>query len=219
MSDTGLTPDPDIERSRDWLGPERLLAFSDGVVAIALTLLILPLAELVPEVEEPTHSGLDILTDNLAPIGSFILSFAVIARFWVAHHRVFDGAPRVSPLVVWVNTLWLFSIVVLPFPTEMVGAFSEDPFTLHFYVATLFVSSALLTVMSVLVARSRPPEEHAMSRRAGSGSTAVLLLVILVVTFVAPQLGYWPMLLLFATSPVERLLGSVVRRRGGRGGD
>lgn len=200
---------------RDTLGPERLLAFSDGVVAIALTLLILPLAELVPEIEEPQRSGLSIITENLAPIGSFVLSFAVIARFWAAHHRVFDGQPRVSPLVVWVNTIWLFSIVVLPFPTEMVGAFSEDPFTLHFYVATLFVSSALLTVMSVLVARSRPPEEHAMRRRVGSGSTAVLLLVILIVTFVAPHLGYWPMLLLFATSPLERLLRGAVQRRVG----
>jgi uncharacterized membrane protein len=202
--------EPDGERDR--LGPERLLAFSDGVIAIALTLLVLPLAELVPETQEPTGSGLSIVTDNLAPIGSFVLSFAVIARFWAAHHRVFDEAPRVSPRVVWINTLWLFTVVVLPFPTEMLGTFTVDPFTLRFYVATLFASSALLTVMTVLVARSRPAEDRARAARMGSGGTAALLLLIFVITLVAPGLGYWPLLLLFATSPVERLTGPLLRR-------
>lgn len=202
--------EPDGERER--LGPERLLAFSDGVVAIALTLLILPLAELVPETSEPTGSGLTIITDNLAPIGSFVLSFVVIARFWAAHHRVFDDAPRVSPGIVWVNTVWLFTVVVLPFPTEMVGAFPEDPFTLRFYVAALLASSAVLTVTTVLVARSRPRDERAQALLSGSGATALLLLVVFVTTLVAPGLGYWPLLLLVATSPVERLTGPLLRR-------
>jgi uncharacterized membrane protein len=209
VSEAGPAP----ARSPDRLGPERLLAFSDGVVAIALTLLILPLAELVPEAGEPTGSGLSIITENLAPIGSFALSFAVIARFWSAHHRVFDRARTVSPMIVWVNTLWLFTVVVLPFPTEMVGTFSDDPFTLRFYVLTLFVSSALLTVMTVLVHRTLPSEDHAPRRYATAGSTAGLLFVVVVVTVVAPQWGYWPLLLLFATGPLEGLLGQAIARR------
>ena len=127
VTDPEPAPDVDPDVDPDRLGPERLLAFSDGVVAIALTLLVLPLAELVPEAEEPTGSGLGILTDNLSLIGSFALSFVVIARFWAAHHRVFDGARRVGPAIVWVNTAWLFTIVVLPFPTEMVGTLPRRP--------------------------------------------------------------------------------------------
>ncbi|MDD7937089.1 TMEM175 family protein [Actinomycetospora lutea] len=198
------------EPGRDRLGPERLLAFSDGVVAIGLTLLVLPLAELVPDTDQEGASALPIITDNLAPIGSFVLSFAVIARFWAAHHRVFDGAPRVSPLLVWVNTVWLFTIVVMPFPTEMVGSFPEDPFTLRLYVGTLFASSALLTVMTLLVQRARPPAERTVEH--GSGGTGAVLLVIFLVTLVAPGLGYWPLLLLFLTSPAERLLAPLVER-------
>jgi uncharacterized membrane protein len=193
-----------------WLGPERLLAFSDGVVAIGLTLLVLPLAELVPDAQEPRGSGLEIITDNLAPIGSFALSFAVIARFWAAHHRVFDDAPRVSPVLVWVNTVWLFTIVVMPFPTEMVGSFPDDPFTLRFYVGTLFASSALLTVMTFLVQRSRAPADRGTEH--GSGGTGAVLLVIFIVTLVAPQLGYWPLLLLFLSGPAEGLLAPRVER-------
>jgi uncharacterized membrane protein len=196
-----------------WLGKDRLLAFSDGVVAIALTLLVLPLAELVPEAAQPARSGLTIVTDNLAPIGSFVLSFVVIARFWAAHHRVFDPARRVGRALVWVNTAWLFTIVVLPFPTEMIGAFSDDPFTLRFYVLTLFVSSALLAVITVLVRRSLVEEDHPAPRHVATGGTAALFLLVFLVTLVAPQWGYWPLLLLLATGPVERLLGPVIDRR------
>ena len=220
MTDPEPVPgvDPDTDPDPDRLGPERLLAFSDGVVAIALTLLVLPLADLVPEVEEPTGSGLSLLTDNLSLIGSFALSFVVIARFWAAHHRVFDGARRVGPAIVWVNTAWLFTIVVLPFPTEMVGTFPTDPFTLRFYVLMLFVSSALLTVMTVLVRRTRAPDGQAPRRYAASGTTAGLLFVVVVVTLVAPQWGYWPLLLLFATGPVEGVLRRAIeRRRASRG--
>lgn len=199
----------------DWLGPERLLAFSDGVVAIALTLLVLPLAELVPEAQEATRSGLAVITDNLAPIGSFVLSFVVIARFWAAHHRVFDAAQRVSPRLVWVNTAWLFTIVVVPFPTEMVGAFEDDPFPLRFYVFTLFASSALLSIMAVMVRRS-PAAAPGAPRHNATGSTASLFLLVFVVTLVAPQWGYWPLLLLFATGPLERLLGPPLERRWNR---
>ncbi|MDD7965004.1 TMEM175 family protein [Actinomycetospora lemnae] len=205
--------DAQVDEQGDWLGPERLLAFSDGVVAIALTLLVLPLAELVPEVAEPETSGLTVITDNLAAIGSFVLSFAVIARFWAAHHRVFDRARRVSHTLVGVNTAWLFTIVVLPFPTEMIASFPEDPFTLRFYVATLFASSALLTVTAVLVRRSLPGDEAQGLRNTAAGGTALLLLLVLVVTLVAPSLGYWPLLLLFLTSPIERVLGPLVERR------
>ncbi|GLZ44434.1 DUF1211 domain-containing membrane protein [Actinomycetospora sp. NBRC 106375] len=215
MSDpaTGPTTGPDRPDDVGWLGPERLLAFSDGVVAIALTLLILPLAELVPEAGEAGRSGLSVITENLAPIGSFVLSFVVIGRFWAAHHRVFNAAERVSSRLVWVNTAWLFTIVVLPFPTEMVGAFEDDPFTLRFYVLTLFVSSALLSVMTVMVRRSRTDADPAAPRHIATGSTASLFLVVFLVTLVAPQWGYWPLLLLLATNPLERLLGPVVDRR------
>lgn len=196
-----------------WLGPERLLAFSDGVVAIALTLLVLPLADLVPEAGERGRSGLTLITGNLALIGSFLLSFAVIARYWAAHHRLFGYAKHVSPALIRWNTLWLFTIVVLPFPTEMVGTFGDDPFTLRFYVGTLFASSALLTVMTLVVGRTLPPAQRAPMRHATAAGTSGLLFVALLVTLVAPQLGYWPLLLLFLTPPLERALGPVVERR------
>lgn len=206
-------PAPGDPGRRDQLGPERLLAFSDGVVAIALTLLVLPLAELVPEAEQHTRSGLAVITDNLGAIGAFLLSFAVIGSFWASHHRLFDVARAVSSGLVRWNTLWLFTIVVLPFPTEMVATFGDDPFTHRFYVGTLLASSALLMVMTVLVGRTLPVEDRARMRHAPALASTLLLLAIFLLTLVAPQLGYWPLLGLFATPLVARALAPVVRRR------
>jgi uncharacterized membrane protein len=62
--------------------PERLVYFSDAVVAIALTLLVLPLAEAVPEAVSKHADSLKVITENQWKIYSFLLSFAVIARLW-----------------------------------------------------------------------------------------------------------------------------------------
>lgn len=82
--------DGGVDDAAGRLGPERLLAFSDGVVAIALTLLVLPLADLVPDRVEPGRSALPLLTGNLPLVGSFLLSFLVVGRFRMVHHRLFD---------------------------------------------------------------------------------------------------------------------------------
>ncbi|GAA4770862.1 TMEM175 family protein [Actinomycetospora chibensis] len=212
MTDPEPIPDVDPDVDPDRLGPERLLAFSDGVVAIALTLLILPLAELVPETAGPEATGLTVLRENLAPIGSFLLSFLVIGRFWAAHHRVFARARTASRALVQWNLAWLLTIVVLPFPTEMVGAYSEDPFTLRFYVGTLLVSAALLSWMTVLISRALGPAARAGLRDMSFGGTTLALVVVFAVTLVAPGLGYWPILLLFLSPVLDRLLRPLTRR-------
>lgn len=82
--------------------PERLVFFSDAVVAIALTLLVLPLTELVPEVVVAEHGrSFEVVTDNQWQIYSFLLSFAVIARLRMGHHRLFEQVRAYSgPLLV-----------------------------------------------------------------------------------------------------------------------
>ncbi|HSK60885.1 MAG TPA: TMEM175 family protein [Actinomycetospora sp.] len=205
---TNRTSDRDGAR----LAPDRLLAFSDAVVAIALTVLVLPLAELVPDADEPDRSGLTLIQDNLAPIGSFLLSFVVIGAFWAAHHRLFARAADAGRVLVWWNFAWLLTIVVLPVPTKMVGSFEDDPFTLRFYVGTLFVSSGLLTVLTVLVGRSLDRAGRAALDHTGAAASSLVLLVIFVLTLIAPGVGYWPLLLLLVTFLLDRPLRPITAR-------
>jgi uncharacterized membrane protein len=177
-------------------GAERLVFFTDAVVAIAITLLVLPLVDAVGEAVDAGRGSVEVVTGNLSQIFSFLLSFVVIARLWTAHHRLFDGVATASRRVVALNMLWVLTIVVLPFPTEMVGGYGDDLFTTLLYIGTILASSACLTALSTAL-RGRLV--------GGAGSmTALLALALLVAAFI-PGVRYGALLLLFLAPLVERL--------------
>ena len=100
------------ERERDL---ERLLTFVDAVVAIAITLLVLPLAEIGSQLGTGTVA--DLLREHAIDILGFLLSFTVIARLWLAQHQIVRNLVRQSPAVVRLLLAWTLTIVFLPFPT------------------------------------------------------------------------------------------------------
>lgn len=92
---------------------DQIIAFSDGVVAIAITLLILPLTEIHPA-EGATLA--DVVVENRAALGAFALSFAVIANYWTIQ-RPFRPFRRHNARIVLLNMFWLAAIVfLLSFP-------------------------------------------------------------------------------------------------------
>ena len=196
---------------------ERLVFFTDAVVAIALTLLILPLVDRVPEAGRSGLDLRDLLRDSLSELGSFLLSFAVIFRFWWAHHQLFRHVSGVSTPVVRWTLVWLLSIVFLPWPTVIITAYDTSALTVLLYVGTLVLSSGSLTALAVVVHRN-PGLSEGRSREAreevlGIGSSFAALVVALVLgTAFSATLGYWPLLLLFVTPPFEAL----VKRRWAR---
>jgi uncharacterized membrane protein len=95
----------------------RIAAFSDGVYAIAITLLALQLAI-------PSGDHVDVWAElkELSPsFLSFAISFAVIGAYWVAHHRLYSLIERYDRKLIWLNLLSLFFIVLMPFTTTLVG--------------------------------------------------------------------------------------------------
>jgi uncharacterized membrane protein len=135
--------------------PERLVFFSDAVVAIALTLLVLPLTGAVPDAVSRHTSAFQLITENQWQIFSFLLSFVVIARLWIVHHRLFEQVVAYNQRLIVLNLCWLLTIAVLPFPTEMAGAFGNDRFTVTFYIGTVLASKIFLFAMTVII-RSAP---------------------------------------------------------------
>jgi TMEM175 potassium channel family protein len=191
---------------------ERLVFFTDAVVAIALTLLVLPLTDLVPELVAEHKPAVEAVTHNWAKIVSFLISFVVIGRFWFVHHRIFEHVRAYSTALVRINFCWLLTIALLPFPSELIGAYQAERFTVAFYLGTLLASSLCHTAL-VLIVRHDPqvrgdaepvPDEMFWNFVVSSGVFALAF----VVGFVQPGLGYYVLLLLaFPATIVRRVLG------------
>jgi uncharacterized membrane protein len=93
----------------------RVEAFSDGVLAIAITLLVLELR--VPEAEELSHGLAEYLSGQWSSYAAYLLSFVIIGIMWVNHHAVFARVVRVDRPPLLLNLHLLLWIAVLPFPT------------------------------------------------------------------------------------------------------
>jgi len=197
---------PDSPPARRSVG--RLTAFSDGVVSIAATLLVLPLVDTAAD-EQVSGFG-EFFARNGDQLLVLALSFAVILRFWLIHHSLFDDLIAFTPALFWANAVWLFSIVLIPFPTELIaGGGASNRTTDALYIATLLITSLAGLVMKVIM--SRHPELLAPGAKRdtqwGPAITApVSIAVALVVSQVVPGAGLWSLFLLFAAVPVDRYL-------------
>jgi uncharacterized membrane protein len=198
-------------------GLERIIFFTDAVVAIAITLLVLPLVEIVPAVagqHEPSIPTL--LADHVGQIGAFVLSFAVIARLWVAHHSLFEHVNGYHAPLLTLNLLWAFTIVLLPLPTAITAVYPPSTLTVALYIGLMSVNSIVLTIITLMV-RNNPhlelPERPIGNRQvAGSVVTTVAFLLALAIGILVPGVNYWGLLLLAATGPIDRLAARWLNR-------
>ncbi len=106
------------ERARDF---DRFLTFIDAIIAIAITLLVLPLVELVGDLGAG-GSVRDLLDEHSAQIWAFFLSFVVIANLWLVQHRMLRNVVASNDTLTRLMLLWSLTVVVLPFPTALVAA-------------------------------------------------------------------------------------------------
>ena len=119
---------------------ERVQAFSDGVFAVAITLLVL---DLVPPAAN-TRDLLGSLADHWPDFAAFALSFLTIGIIWVNHHVVFDAVRRVDRPLLFLNLGLLMSVVLLPFSTSMFARFVVAGAAQSHVAAALFSGSLLL---------------------------------------------------------------------------
>jgi uncharacterized membrane protein len=188
----------------------RIVAFTDGVFAIAITLLVLSLD--VP----PDLAGADLhgfLVDSWRQLFAYFLSFAVIGRFWISHHDMFSLLHDFDRRLIVLNLAYLSMIVLIPFPTELLGDFGDRTDAVVLYAAAIG-TAALLTALIVrdalrrgLVAPAR--RERAERMVAGIMVPALVFYASIPVALLSPLAGQlvWLALLL---QQVPRGLG---RRR------
>lgn len=215
MPETDDPPTPSAAQPR--LHPaERVVFFTDAVVAIAMTLLILPLMESVSEASgegDATHW----LGEHFGQLLAFVLSFVIIGQFWLTHHRYFKHVERLTQSMVVLNFVWLFTIVWLPIPTAMTGVmnwFSEDGHydrvLIGLYIGTMVANSATMYVLQRLVlahpetwAPDDPPTRRA---EAVTLATLILFSLALVLALLLPQVNLFAMFVLGLTGPLQALL-------------
>ncbi len=113
-----------------------MLAFSDAVFAIAMTLLVVGIE--IPDLSDADSVGelADALSDDLAAFISFVISFLVIGRYWVAHHAFFSRLAAVDNGLIGINLIYLLFIAFLPFPTGLLGNFFDNPLSIVVYATT-----------------------------------------------------------------------------------
>jgi uncharacterized membrane protein len=195
------------------------MTFADAVVAIALTLLVLPLVEIASDLPEEGARLGDVLFEHRGEISSFLLSFVVIWVFWSSHHRTMENFADYDGVIFRLTLLFIFSIVVLPFTTQLLSSDLYDHGAVPLYDGTLFLAAVSLAVTSWW-GRRHPgllhadrPEVREWAGEATSPFTAAILLIALVLSTVAPAVGSWPLLALVLDDRLERLWTRLRRRR------
>jgi len=193
---------------------ERLVFFSDAAVAIALTLLILPLMDGVAEAAGNNLSTLEYLDQNRNALISFVLSFVIIGRFWRAHHNLFMHIERETPGLFGLNMAWLAAIVLLPVATAMTGSLRADRLEYSIYIGTMLAASACFAAMTWLLHR-RPQawaEGHQITTNQIylAASTTIMLVIALLVALLVPGASYWSLLALFGTRLMRPLLARML---------
>jgi uncharacterized membrane protein len=188
------------QRSRDL---ERFITFIDAIVAIAITLLVLPLVDLVPELGE--DSVAELLRDHQPEIWGFFLSFAVIAQLWFSQHHIIRSVVAQDPLVTRLLLAWTLTIVFLPFPTALVAEAGHQATTKVLYIGTMALSSACLALIAWGVRRDRSIRDtDAEPDLAPSVATVLGFLLALAISLAVPSTSYYPLLVLLTTDPLVR---------------
>jgi uncharacterized membrane protein len=132
---------------RDSIEFARVLTFNDGLYAIAMTLLIVSIA--VPTISDSNSIGdlADALNDLSANFVSFFISFAVIGRYWLAHHQSVSLLREIDNGFISLNLIYLAFIAFLPFPTALLGEYFENPLSVVIYAVNVAIVSGMEVVL------------------------------------------------------------------------
>ena len=137
MPDSSRSSQTHIGRSVD-----RLINFSDAVVAVAVTLLALPLVDILGPTGDQTLW--DIVRAHAGEIGAFLFTFYVVALMWLVHNRILNSITNYDGRLFWLNATWLIGIVLLPWISSMYGEDAWD------YPSVGLAYWALLAIISLL---------------------------------------------------------------------
>jgi uncharacterized membrane protein len=168
----------------------RIVAFTDGVMAVAITLLVL-------NIEVPDVDGAELdeeMVDLLPSLAAYLLSFALVGRFWIVHHAMFERLRAFDGTLMALNLVFLAAICLIPFASELFDQYDSEPIAAAVFGGVLGVASFvnwymhLHTLGSGLVKEVHRGETAEFASPVAFGITA-LFLISVPAAFVTPTLA------------------------------
>lgn len=169
----------------------RIVAFTDGVMAVAITLLVLNIE--VPDLSDESLLGEELL-DLLPSFLSYALSFALVGRFWVVHHNSFATLRAFDGRLMALNLIFLALIALMPFATDLFDRYSDEPLAAAVFGAILGLAALVNWVMHRHSIRAGLVKEEHVSATSPFGSAiglgfTVIFLLSVPAAFVSPYLA------------------------------
>src|SRR5947208_4833809 len=128
----------------------RLEAFSDGVIAILITIMVL-------ELHSPVGADLGALAGLLPQLALYLLSFVMLGIYWNNHHHLLHATTHVNGTVLWANLHLLFWLSLVPFATRWVGESGLAPLPTALYGGVLLLSAIAYTILVRALLACQPP--------------------------------------------------------------
>jgi uncharacterized membrane protein len=158
----------------------------------------------------------EFLGENAWELFAFAVSFVVIGRFWVVHHRVFEWLDGYAAPLVWMNFLWLATIVFIPFTANVLSnSEGHQPEVYALYIGNMLVATLVMQAMGLYMQRTpglvKDEAREGMDATRG-WSTSLLMAVALVLAVTVPDVGMFWLFVLFLSEPVHRLLRALFAR-------
>jgi uncharacterized membrane protein len=186
---------------------ERLLAFSDGVIAIIITIMVL-------ELKVPHGADWAALTRLIPVFLSYVLSFIYIAIYWNNHHHLMHTLTHVDGLILWANTHLLFWLSLIPFATGWMGENHFAPLPTAVYGASLLMPGLAYYLLQLVIMRKQgtnSPLAKALGSDIKGKISPVLCAAAIPLAFVNPWIscGLYALVALMWVIPDRRIAKAV----------
>ncbi|HLJ69593.1 MAG TPA: TMEM175 family protein [Chloroflexota bacterium] len=167
------------------MGKERLTAFSDGVVAIIITIMVL-------ELRVPHGDGLGELRPVLPVFLSYVLSFVNIAIYWNNHHHLLFAAERVNGVILWANMHLLFWLSLVPFTTGWMGEHPSAHAPAAIYGTVLLAAAIAYWLLQRAIIAEHGPQSHlaaALGRDLKGNASPLIYIAAVGLAFLRPWIA------------------------------
>ncbi len=197
------------------MSKHRIEAFTDGVFAIAITILVLELK--LPQLVHTANLNQDLwkaIANQWPKFLSYMISFGIVGLYWVGHHLMFHYIKHTDRMFLFLNNLYLMVIAFMPFPAALLGQYSDSRTAIIVYAGTLITAGLLYNLLWRYASRHRRLVDERMSDRLIHLVNKIILaapmiyLIAIALAFIHPRAS----LILFVVTPLLYIVPGPIDR-------